>query len=105
MRGNDRTPGFLSYVRFTNGGRCESESDVQDEMTDSQNKMKGSQTHEHRLTVQVDVTEQAGRRGTETERHRDGRADSKQRERRDKQIQRDRWTCRQLDWMESFGGR
>lgn len=26
-------------------------------------------------------------------------------EKQGKVIQRDRWACRQIDWMESFGGR
>lgn len=45
---------------------------------------------------QVDVTERAGRQAGNRDRVRERRET-------DRQTERDRWTCRQLDWMESGG--
>lgn len=71
--------------------------------------MNDSQTQEHML-VETGRCDGAGRRARNRDRVR--RADQKGRQltQSDERHtgtrgQRDRWTCRQLDWMESFGVR
>lgn len=48
------------------------------------------------MLMETGRCDRVGRQGTETVR---------ERRETDRQTERDRWTCRQLDWMESSGVR
>lgn len=64
-------------------------------MTDRQYKIKDSSAQEHML-METGRCDRAGRQAGNRDRVRERRET-------DRQTERDRWTCRQLDWMESGG--